>query len=83
MNWLYVGQSFSSQWMIKGALIHKRTVRSRYGREDIAYLQKVADKNAKLVDMPGKHKYIYPLDKKIARELKSIALPYPKKRADD
>ena len=82
MNWVYVGQSQSSQYKIKGKLVHKRTIRSKYGREDIEYLRKVVDKNIELVAVAGKHKYLYPLDRKMARQIEKIALPYPKKDAD-
>lgn len=72
MNWIYIGQTAGSQkvWY-NGKWSHQRTVDSRYGNH----------KGFNVKRVPGKHKYLYPLDKAMRRQIEPLALPYPK-RAD-
>ena len=62
-----------------------RTLHNRYGKggQSISWLQKNVDPSAKRVKNGIKHKYLYPLDRKLGKQLQKIALPYPKKPADD
>lgn len=83
MNWIYVGQSHSRQMRVKGKLIHKKTLASRYGREDIEWIKAHIDRIARWESVPGKHKYLYPLDRQIKSRIVQLALPYPKKLAND
>lgn len=72
MNWIYVGVSQGSEkvWY-NGRWAHKRTVDSRYGNH----------KGFKVMKVPGKHTYLYPLDKAMRRQIEPLSKPYPK-RAD-
>jgi hypothetical protein len=70
MNWIYVGESQGSEkvWY-RGRWAHKRTVDAMYGNH----------KGFKVKKTSGKHTYLYPLDKKMRRQLLPLAQPYPKK----
>lgn len=72
----------SSQLKIKGQLVHKKTARSRYGREDIAFIRQRVDPNAEWVDVPGKHKYLYPLTPEMRVKIEPLAKPYPKRASN-
>jgi hypothetical protein len=40
---------------------------------------KKLDPNAKAVHIPGKHRYLMPLDKKMSDKIAPLAKPYPKR----
>lgn len=81
MNWLYVGDSVARNQILFGETLHPKTVYSRYGRQDIAWLRAHVDPNAKWIDCEPKRKYLYPLDRAMRRQIEQLAQPYPK-RAD-
>lgn len=92
-NWIYVGYGQKSKtYIVNGRKLHNKTVsgfcvRHKELFEDfkgnqLEFLQKYYDKNIKAVVTPGKHKYLFALNKKARRKLKSIALPYPKSSDD-
>lgn len=73
MNWLYAGSSQAQQEvMYKGAVMHKRTANSLLGT--IVGM----DKSPIL----WKHKYLYPLDDAMRKQIAPLSKPYPK-RADE
>ena len=86
MNWVYTGRS-SAQPTYRdqlGRLHHQRVV-SRSGKTT-QYGKKVKSpkiENLTRVDMPGKHRYLYPLDKKMRRQVEKLARPYPRGRGVD
>lgn len=80
-NWIYEGSKTDSNQKINGIVLHRRTVYSRYGRHDLEWIKDNIDPNAEWVNMPPKHKYLYPLDRAMRRQIESLAKPYPK-RAD-
>lgn len=77
-NWFFTGDSVDSKLLINGKLIHKKTVHSVYGTNNVSKLKAFGLDISTVKDMP-KHKYIYPLDKKLIPFCKSLAKPYPKK----
>lgn len=83
-GWLYLGTSEQSYLKINGQVVHPRTVYDRYGPggQSIPWLQENVDPKACRVEMAPKLKYVYPLDKRLRRELEEIALPYPKSAAE-
>lgn len=84
-NWLYMGMSSpSEEFLIKGKRIHGRSLRNTKPKHLTTkeYAKKL-DPSFKVVMGSSKHRYLYPLDRKLARQLQKIALPYPKKPADD
>lgn len=92
-NWLYLGMTEpADEYLVKGKRMHGRALRSTRQTHKLRNINAkniyewakiVLDKNIKKIEGSSKHRYIYPLDRKIARQLEKIALPYPKKRADD
>lgn len=92
-NWIYLGKTLvADEYIVNGKRMHGRALRSTRSthrlknisaKNILEWTRKVLDKNARQIDGSSKHRYVYPLDRKLAKELKSIALPYPKKRAND
>lgn len=77
-NWIYQGRAdANSAIRINGRVRHRRTLNSVYGTSDVARLNAMGIK-AEMVHQPGKHKYLYPLTKKIAKAVQLLACPYPK-----
>lgn len=82
MNWFYVGAKIGSNQMLHGKVVHRRSVYSKCGRQDIEWLQNNVDPEARWVKMPPKYKYLYPLDKKMRRQILPLSQPYPKRASD-
>ena len=80
-NWVFVGATTQPYLRIKGKIVHPRTVYEWYGRggQRIGWLRENVDPNAKRVEMPAKLKYVWPLNKKMRRQLEAVAQPYPKR----
>lgn len=77
-NWHFTGDSFDSKIVIDGKAIHKKTVHSNYGTNNVSKLNERGYK-AEYVADAAKHKYIYPLDKTLIPMCKALSKPYPKK----
>ncbi len=74
MNWVYEGRTKPiSVLNINGKLTHKKTASSRYGTNSAEKL------GATWVTTVGKHKYLYPLDRAMRRQIEPLAKPYPKR----
>ena len=72
MNWFYDGKSKPQAAVIVGGkVMHKKTAQGRYG----------TIKGLVSSGVTFKHKYLYPLDKAMRRQIEPLAKPYPK-RAD-
>jgi hypothetical protein len=72
MNWIYEGTSRPQAAVIVGGkVLHKKTAQGRYG----------TIKGLVSSGITFKHKYLYPLDKAMRRQIEPLAKPYPK-RAD-
>jgi len=73
-NWLYVGETNTeTECFFNGKWCHRKTIHSSRGTSKGLPKRKTLPK----------HKYLYPLDRKMARQIKQIALPYPKKQNAD
>lgn len=80
-NWIYTGQSGEvTEYFVDGRWRHKKGVWNRLVKE------KKQGKNLPVVeggepvpwrDMPGKFRYIYPLDKAMRRRVMKLALDFP------
>jgi len=84
MNWLYVGQTDADFAVIDktGKRWHSRMVSTTGYKKSFGVVKKVIKpSDGQKVLIPGKHKYLYPLDKAMRRQIKPLAKPYPK-RAD-
>jgi hypothetical protein len=83
-NWIYTGMSArSDEWIIKGRRTHSRAVSLMLkkvpatppGRLD--RIQRYIDPHAQRLRSSSKHRYLYPLDRAMRRQVQRLALPYP------
>jgi len=81
-NWVYVGET-SPELLYKrpdGRIVHSRVVSktgliNNFGKIERCYRTSDCEK----VATKSKHKYLYPLDKQMARQIEPLRLPYPKR----
>lgn len=72
MNWLYVGVGKGDYLvLLNGKWVHRRNAHSALG----------TSKGLPRKAYSGRHKYLYPLNKAMRRQIEPLAKPYPK-RAD-
>jgi len=77
-NWLYVGESGATpEFLIHGQQMHMRSLHARHWRQSLPWIREHVDRNADLVPVPAKHRYLMPLDRATSRRVRSLALPYP------
>lgn len=95
-GWLYLGRGAEqTEWIVNGRQMHARSVsamreqaarskskRIRDGETRADWLRRTIDPNARPVTVPGKHRYVMPLDRAMRRQLAVHAMPYPA-RADE
>lgn len=78
-NWLYAGQSAAAKfYVIKGKLTHPRSIGAKGLVQNIDGAKQI-DPNAEVVNVPGKHRYLMPLDAQMRNRLQSMSKPYPKR----
>lgn len=80
-NWIYLGRMNTdevSAIIINGKKMHRKSVYSKYGRQDLAWLQENVDPDAEPFYTKGKHKYIYCFDKFLKKQYQEKAKQYPK-----
>ncbi len=84
-NWIYTGQTGKDYKAIdgNGREWHSRQV-SRSGKQRFYGEQRFVPrlKDCTIVPLVGKHRYLYPLDRAMRRQIEPLAKPYPK-RADE
>jgi hypothetical protein len=78
-GWVYEGPADSYKISIRGRLVHARSIGSRYGRHDIAWLKANVDPDAHPVRGLIRYKYLMPLDPALTETISGLAKPYPKK----
>lgn len=81
-NWVYVGDSRVGDAMearINGRTVHNKTIIDKYGSFNLEYLREHVDPKAEYIYAKGKHKYLYPLDRRMRKAINRLSLPYPKK----
>lgn len=79
-NWVYVGdvkEGVPMQAVLFGKLTHNKTIVDKYGSFNLGWLREYVDPNAEYVYAKGKHKYLYPLDRRMRRQVVPLAKPYP------
>lgn len=83
-NWIYSGTSIESdEWIINGRRTHGRQVShiiKRLPPSDASRLERLrshVDPDAQRVKGSSKHRYLYPLDRAMRRQVQALALPYP------
>ena len=75
-NWFYDGVSICTPgYMIDGQFVHKRNLWS-YDK------QRLRQKNIEKIKPMPKHRYYYPLNDELKKQLNEIKKPYPKKKSD-
>lgn len=81
-NWIYAGRGASANfYMIHGKLTHPRTLGLAGLIQNLSGAQK-RDPNATVVNVPGKHRYLMPLDAEMKARILPLAKPYPKRAKD-
>lgn len=79
-NWLYIGlTSREASLRVHGRVMHGRSVSSRWGSRELAWLRRHIDPLADRIPMPAKHKYVLPLDADVGEQLVPLRRPYPKR----
>lgn len=78
-NWIYAGSVIKCWISVNGELHHPRSLGAKYGvgGQSIPWLQQNVDADARNVELPPKHRYLYPLDRAMRRQVQALALPYP------
>lgn len=90
-GWLYLGRGVDqTEWIVNGRQVHARSVsamreqaarssskRIRDGETRQAWLRRTIDPNARPVTVPGKHRYVMPLDRAMRRLVSKRAQTYP------
>jgi hypothetical protein len=82
-NWVYTGQSAPTQMYVEratGKRWHSRQVSSSGVRTQFGEARRVVTHaECDVIKLPGKHRYLYPLDKAMRRQLQrmGVAQPYP------
>lgn len=81
-NWVYVGAidvNLKRGFVIHGKRVHPRSIHSLGVKQNIDEIRKHIDPNAQLITIKGKHKYLFPLDKAMAKQIDPLKKPYPKR----
>ena len=78
-GWTYTGQSAANfEWRLNGKRLNKRAYTGQQfgkGKSSIAAIPSGAVK----VTLPGKHRYLMPLDAEMRAQIEPLAKPYPKR----
>ena len=84
-NWVYEGKTTSARYfVINGKKTHTKSMHSKYKDKyadyvaSIDWVKKYIDKNAIVYYDEGKHKYLFPLDKEMKKQVGKLKKPYPK-----
>jgi hypothetical protein len=81
-NWIYLGpsnQGRSQGFRIGNHFYHRRSIGAAGYRQSLPWLRAHVDPLASEVITRGKHKYAYPFDDAIRKQLQVSAKPYPKR----
>jgi len=78
-NWIYNGQGSPAKfYMICGKLTHPRSIGAKGLAQNIEGARQL-DPSATVVNVPGKHRYLMPLDAEMRERILPLAKPYPKR----
>lgn len=71
-NWVYTGKTPNDRFpILDGRVAHPRTLSDRVRRGTASRT------SVQYIRTPGKHRYVYPLDREMAKHIQSMSLPYP------
>ena len=75
-NWCYLGKSSCGfEWRLNGKRLNKRA----YTGHNFGSAKLEVPKGAEKVNIPGKHRYLMPLDDEIRKRIEPLRKPYPKR----
>lgn len=79
LNWIYVASIVDRvYYKLDQQCLHGRSIYAKYGTQSLQWLRDNIDINAEMITQPPKHKYLYPLDRKMRRQIEPLRKPYPK-----
>lgn len=80
-GWVFTGSNEYHAYRVNGQLVHPRVLGLRYGvgGQSITWLRANVDPLAERVANGIKHKYVYPLDDAMWKQIAPLAKPYPKR----
>jgi len=81
-NWVYTGQTGADYQAIdpSGRVWHSRQVSRTGVSRQYGELRRVPKlEDCEIVPLEGKHRYLYPLDRAMRRQILPLAQPYPKR----
>lgn len=80
-NWVYTGQSSESTVYIdkKGHEYHARNIGTYTGKDKHGVKKYNRKDMVREEKRPGKHRYLYPLDRAMRKQITPLARPYPKR----
>lgn len=83
MNWLYVGTSRPQRELfVDGQFMHKRSAYARWGTAAPERIRAMGGGvHVEYAPVEWKHAYIYPLDRKMRKQIEPLRQPYPKRVA--
>ena len=82
-NWIYTGVGQTATfYKIDGKLTHPRSIWHRGFIQNLQGARSI-DPKATAVPMPGKHRYLMPLDTEIRKKVLPLSKPYPKRAGGD
>ena len=82
MNWIYTGitnKGGLQGYMIEGKYQHNRTISGQRAKFKKTAAELFEGKNISNVYTKGKHKYLYPFDKLMRKQIEPLRKPYPKR----
>lgn len=79
-NWIYEGERSKADgsMVLFGKVTHRRTISSKYGTSDLEWIRANVDNAAYIPELLPKHKYLFPLDRAMRRQVDKLAKPYPR-----
>jgi len=77
-NWIYTSGSTEPNLFLNGKQVHGRSVGAKYGTRSLSWLKDNVDKSARYEEGLPKYKYLYPLDKKMRKQIMPLSKQYPK-----
>lgn len=80
-NWVYAGSQEYHAYQVNGETYHPRTLHHLYGKggQSVAWLRANVDPKAERITTMAKHRYLYPLDRAMRKQIAPLAKPYPKR----
>jgi hypothetical protein len=82
-NWIYNGSGQEATfYKIHGKLTHPRSIGAKGLIQNIHGARRI-DPHARAVLIPGKHRYLMPLDSEMKKKILPLSRPYPKRAGSD